>query len=286
MKSIGKYGYKLPSTAIGQVIKEGANPTIAKLNNKRFVLVQEPDRKHKVVCSTVKELTGDKELNCRTLYSTDTYVRLLLTLLMECNDLPQLDEAGDAIGRRIDVSPFDSKFLTEARWINRTDEEKKSNSIHKANTYYLSDAFQDTFKQALMEILMDYFKVYQSNGFIMKPPPEIIKEADEYMKYSDDFYGWWNDKYAIQDEAEHIIPFSEIWREFSNSDYYNNLTKKDKRRYNQKKLKETITTNNFIKDKFYKKGRSYKGIPITCDSMCGVCPRYSLVSDEITENED
>ncbi len=72
MRCVGKYGYKLPSTAVSQVIKEGANPAIANLHNKRFVLVQEPDRKHKINTSTIKEITGDKELNCRTLYSTDT----------------------------------------------------------------------------------------------------------------------------------------------------------------------------------------------------------------------
>jgi hypothetical protein len=47
------------------------------------------------------------------------------------------------------------------------------------------------------------------------------------------------------------------------------MSKKEKRRYNQSKLKETITSNTFLKDKFYKKGRSYKGKAITCDSICG-----------------
>lgn len=284
----GNYGYKMPSTAVGQVIKEGANPAIANLNNKRFTLVQEPDKKHKIACATVKEITGDKELNCRTLYSTDTYVRLTGTLVMECNDLPQLDESGDAIGRRVDVSPFDSKFLTQARWDVRTEEELKDNSIHKANPFYTGDQFQDLYKQALMELLFEYFKKYQENNYIMKPPKEIIKEADEYMKYSDDFYGWWSDKYANKDDEINIIPFSSIWNEFSNSDYYMNMTKKDKRIYNQKKLKDTITTNNFIKDKFYKKGRMYKGVPITADSVCGVVSRYTLYStqDEIDTDTD
>ena len=295
----GNYGYKLPSTAVGQVIKEGANPAIANLNNKRFVLVQEPDKRHKIVCSTVKEITGDKELNCRTLYSTDTFVRLVCSLMMECNDLPQLDESGDAISRRIDVTPFNSKFLTQARWDIRTDEEKEDNSIHQANPFYTGDQFQDLYKQALMMLLFEYFKKYKENNYIMKPPKEIIKEADEYMKYSDDFYGWWNDRYANAkygdanakdanakdadkyDTVENsIISFSSIWNLFSNSEYYLNMTKKDKRMYNQKKLKENIRTNNFIKDKFYTKGRMYMGKSITADSVCGVVKRYSYDDED------
>ena len=47
----------------------------------------------------------------------------MITLLMECTDLPQLDESGDAIGRLIDVSPFESMFLTDRKWENGTEEE-------------------------------------------------------------------------------------------------------------------------------------------------------------------
>ena len=284
MRCVGKYGYKLPSTAVSQVIKEGANPTIANVHNKRFGLVQEPDKKHKVVTSTIKEMTGDKELNCRTLYSTDTYTRLVVTLLMECNDLPQLDDSGNGTGRRLDVIPFDSKFLTHTQWENRTEEEVNSDRVFKANPYYTSDGFQDTYKQALMEILMERFSKFQSDNFILKPPKAVVKEADEYLKYSDDFYGWWNDRYVPC--VGSIIPFKHIWSNFSFSDYYNNMSKKEKRRYNQSKLKETISSNTFLKDKFYKNGRSYEGKAITCDSICGYEVREQEHShDEVEEEE-
>ena len=48
---------------VEHLLKEGANPAVANLNNKRFVLVQEPDDKHKVNCSTIKELNGDDNIN-------------------------------------------------------------------------------------------------------------------------------------------------------------------------------------------------------------------------------
>ena len=267
MKSVGKYGYKLPSTAVSQVIKEGANPAIANLNNKRFVLVQEPGRKHKINTSTIKEITGDKELNCRTLYSTDTYTRLVPTLVMECNDLPQLDESGDAIGRRIDVTPFDSKFLTETKWENRTEEEKQSGNIFKADPYYTSDRFQDTYKQALMQMLMERFFKFQNDKYILKPPKAVVREADEYLKYSDDFYGWWSDKF-VKDESS-IVPFGAVWDVFKESDYFNNLTKNEKRRYNQKRLKEVILGNMFLKEHLKKRSRIYNGTLLTGDSICG-----------------
>ncbi len=168
---------------------------------------------------------------------------------MECNDLPQLDESGDAIGRHIDVSPFDSKFLTETKWENRTEEEVSSGRVFKANPYYTSDNFQDLYKQALMEILMERFFKFQNDKYILKPPKAVVKEADEYLKYSDDFYGWWSDKYVPC--KGRIIPFKRIWETFSYSEYYNNMNKKEKRRHNQSKLKDTIASNMFLKDKWF-----------------------------------
>ena len=212
-------------------------------------------------------MTGDKELNCRTLYSTDTLTRLKLSLLGEFNDLPALDESGDAIARRLMVIAFESMFLTQNRYDALTEEDKKSGTYFLANPYYTSDSFQDQYKQALMEILMDSFKVFQKRNYIFHQPKAVVQEAEEYMKYSDDLFGWFNDKF-VKDENE-ITPFKSVWDKFSDSSYYNNMNKQEKRRYNQKLLKNNLINNQFLKDIFKKKGQSYKGRPITADSIVG-----------------
>jgi len=267
MKCVGNYGYKLPSTAVSQTIKEGANPAIANLNNKRFCLFQEPDRKNRICCSTIKEITGDKELNCRTLYSTDTLTRLKCSLLGEFNDLPALDESGDAMGRRLIVVAFQSMFLTYARYSELSEDDKRSGKFFLADPYYTSDAFQDEYKQALMEILIESFGIFQSQNYTFKPPKPVIQEADEYLKYSDDFYGWFNDKF-VKDSGSYT-PFKLIWNEFRGGEYYNNMTKADKRKYTQKHLKDSILTNMFLKDSFKRKGVTYKRVQLPCDSIVG-----------------
>lgn len=267
MRTIGEYGYKLTSEAVRNSIKEGANPTIANLNNKRFVLVQEPDKKFKINTSTIKELTGDKELNCRTLYSTDTRTRLKITLLMECNDLPQLDESGDAMARRIDVSPFDSRFMTYDRYNELTEEELGTGKYHLANPEYESGEFVDTHKQALMEILMEHFKIFQNDGYILKPPTAVINEAKEYLKYSDDFFGWFSDKFERKEGS--VITFKSLWNKFNTSDYFMNMTKAEKRKFNQSHLKSVVQNNMFLKNHFKSKTRMYNGEKLSCDSIVG-----------------
>jgi phage/plasmid-associated DNA primase len=44
MKTVGDYGYNLPSSALLQDIKAGPNPELAGLHNKRFVVSSEPEK--------------------------------------------------------------------------------------------------------------------------------------------------------------------------------------------------------------------------------------------------
>jgi len=255
MKCVGNYGYKLPSSAVSQPIKDGGNPAIANMNNKRFLLFQEPDRAKKICCSTIKEITGDKDLNCRTLYSTDTTTRLKGTLFGEFNYLPQLDESGDAVARRLAVIEFLSRFLTHAHYEELDEEQKKTGLYHEANPYYTGDEFQEQYKQALMELLMEHFKIFQSQGYTIRPPKSVIEQADEYMKYSDDLYGWFNDKFK-QDVTKYVT-IKEVYEKFSYGSYFSNMTKQDKRKYTKKYLRDTLFSNQFLKKACKFKGTTY-----------------------------
>ena len=267
MKCVGNYGYKLPSSAVSQPIKDGGNPAIANANNKRFLLFQEPDRAKKICCSTIKEITGDKDLNCRTLYSTDTTTRLKGTLCGEFNYLPQLDESGDAIGRRLCVLAFLSRFLTHAQYEELDEEQKKTGLYHLANPYYTGDEFQERYKQALMELLMGHFRIFQLQDYTIRPPKSVVKEADEYMKYSDDLYGWFNDKFK-QEEGEYVT-IKDVYQLFSYGSYFSNMTKQDKRKYTKKYLRDNLFANQFLK-KFGKyKGTTYKGKKLPSDAIVG-----------------
>jgi len=71
--------YKIPSSTLLAPIKDGGNPQIANLDKKRFALAQEPDKKKAICSSTMKELTGDDNINTRKLYSGECEVKLTLS---------------------------------------------------------------------------------------------------------------------------------------------------------------------------------------------------------------
>ena len=74
-------------------------------------MCQEPEESKKICGTTVKELTGDKRINARTLYSENTKTRTTLSLLLEANGLPQLDKSDEAVARRLNVIPYNSSFF-------------------------------------------------------------------------------------------------------------------------------------------------------------------------------
>ena len=264
--AVGGYGYKLPSAIMSREIKSGANPEIANMNNKRFVYVQEPTNS-KISTAAVKELTGGASLNCRGLYSADTETRLKLTLLMECNELPKLDESGDAMARRLDVTPFDARFMNINRYEELSEDEIATGLYHIEDTTLMDANFKNIHKQAFMVILMEHFKDFRNNSYTVIAPKIVVNEAKEYLKYSDDIYGWFMDTFKKDDS--NVISFKQIYNAFCSNEYYNNLSKAEKRKYNQAYLKKAIQENMFLKNYFKGKGRMFDGKRVSADSVVG-----------------
>lgn len=260
LKAVGNYGYKLPSSVLLSEIKEGGNPQVAGLDKKRFVLCQEPDKNRRINTSTLKEITGDKTLNTRLLHSNNCMIKLLLTLIMECNELPKLDEVNDAIQRRIRGVPFVSKFVSKDIY---DDLEDKTN-IFIGDVYYKSDEFQEDYRQALIMILLDYWKQYINNNMKLPTQPEECKKiTNDYLATSDDIFGWFKNSYEKnnevndKNEAKNFIKLKDLYEHFTSSTYFANMSKKDKREFTESKFRDNIQKNLFLKQ-YYKDRNEYK----------------------------
>jgi phage/plasmid-associated DNA primase len=260
LKAVGNYGYKLPSSVLLSEIKEGGNPQVAGMHNKRFVLCQEPDKNRRINTSTLKEITGDKTLNTRLLHSNQCMIKLVLTLLMECNELPKLDEVNDAIQRRLRGVPFVSKFVSKEIY----DELEDKTNVFEGDNYYKSDEFQEDYKQALIMILLKYWKIYVNNNMKLPTPPEECKKiTNDYLATSDDIFGWFKNSYEknndINDKKEAInyVKVKELYQHFTGSTYFQNMTKKDKRELTEAKFRDNINKNMFLKQ-YYKDRNEYK----------------------------
>ena len=263
MDMLGEYAYKLPKTTLQSSIKEGANPAIANLHKKRFVLAQEPEKDKKLCGSTIKDITGDKDINARQLYSGETKTLLNGTFLLECNDMPIIDEVGDAISRRLRAIPFKTSALEQSDFDNLTETEKQSGKYLLKNVFYITDEFRTKYKQAFFHILIEKFKEFYKNGNVLPiQSTECKSKTLNYLATSDDIFSWFSELYEplteeeFGTEADKPIKISDIYDIFGSSEFYKSMSKLDKRLYNKSGFLEKIENNSFLRKSF--KGRNIR----------------------------
>jgi putative DNA primase/helicase len=164
--ALGKYSYKLPSSVLLNPLKDGGNPEVACASRKRGVIADEPDASKRISSATIKALTGASNLNARKNYSNDVAVKLMLTLILECNSLPKLDEITQAVNRRIRVIPFNGVFIDKEKYDAMTPIERKEKGISGAiNPYFKTPEFKEKYRQALVLLMMRQFDRYREKAF-------------------------------------------------------------------------------------------------------------------------
>ena len=286
MSAVGDYGYTAPSTIFISEIKEGANPAIANLHKKRFVVGSEPEENKKINTSAIKTITGGATVNCRGLYSSNCDTQLALTLIMECNTQPKFDAVNDAVARRLDVIPFVSSFKGAQAYEDdtrgMTAEEIKASNIYVANSYYKSTEFKIDNRQALIEMCFIQFEKFRQDGYaFINSPVECKAAAKAYMSMSDDLSNWFND--TFEEDKTEIIFVKDIFKKFTASEYYTNLSKQEKRDNNIGKFTQKIQKNLFMR-KYFKEARSYhNGVRHLTPFIVGFCEKGSKTPT--TENQ-
>jgi hypothetical protein len=284
LQCVGSYGYKLPSNLLLQPIKQGPNPEMANLHNMRFALVQEPNAERKINCSTMKELTGEKTLNVRDLYSSKCHINLRQSLFMECNDLPLLDEVNPAVNRRLRVSVFQSLFVSTSEYDALQENERKN--VFVGDPYYKTDMFQDENKCVLFDILVPYFNAFRDNKFILKAMPEpCLRKCKDYMATSDNIFSWFTQYYEKSESVDNSEPIylTDIYKNFADSDYFKNMSKNDKRKYTRKHFCEKIECNLFMRAYVKLKTKYHKGERLPADCLVGW---VKTKTDEIETDEE
>lgn len=242
---LGNYSYVLPVNILLGPLKQGTNPEIANMNNKRFVIAREPDRNLLFNCATIKEFTGGTELNARLCFSNKTKVNLKLSMILECNDKPKLNESNDALGRRIIDIPFKNKFVDRSTYDELDEEDKKTTFL--INSYYKTNEFKKEYRQALFLILVEHFKEYYKNKLELPLTKEIIQRNKDYLKSSDELLNWIDDIFEKTNNTKDVIKLKVVYEAFKNSDYFNNLNKIQKRQNNYKHFIEKLKNNMFLK---------------------------------------
>jgi phage/plasmid-associated DNA primase len=243
--ALGNYGFIGNNSILFENNKMGSNPEKANIHKKRLVIFREPPENKKFENSIIKEFTGGGTFCARGHHETNTKKELNLTMIVEANKKPLLaEEPTDADIRRIIDIYFRSSYTEDKSKVDN------ANNIYLANTYYKTSEFQNKYKYALLHILFEEYKKYKNNNFHLFVPKSIEERTKLYLELSNNIVQWFKDNYKNTNNSSDICKMKDLYDDFSGSNYFVNLTKSDKRKYNKTYFNNYIIENNFFK-KYY-----------------------------------
>lgn len=282
----GTFGYVAPVSVILKPIKQGNNPEVANMNNKRFVLYREPSENELINIGTLKELTGSKTINARMNYSNDTKTILKALHILEANNVPKMKgQMDNSIYRRILDVIFGSTFTFDEELIKENPE-----THFRADGNLRTQKFRDEYKMVLINYLIKHIQNYHNKEDLKIYDPVKVSETTQnrtkqYIASSDFVLTFVKDTITKVDDTKEVVKLKDIHNRLINCEEYRNMNKDEKRKYNLKYFKESIIKNGIFK-KYYKADYRYYNEDKVQKRIREVLVGFKMVEDEDEEDED
>jgi phage/plasmid-associated DNA primase len=238
LESLGDYAYKGNVQTLCSKQKSGANPEIANMNLKRYVIFSEPEATEKIHNSIIKELTGNAKINARKLYENKCDIIIPATIVLECNDKITLkNDSTDGEVRRIINYTYKSKFTKDLTEVNEAERIFLARDI--------TEQFIHKYKYAFIDILIEKAYVFiNEDNEKFKITESVKKSTEKYISESYCFLNFLNEITEKTKKDTDFITISDLHIKFRTSDYYLNSTKEEKRdKLSLKKMKEFFESN-------------------------------------------
>jgi phage/plasmid-associated DNA primase len=279
--AFGNYVYVAPNQILFEKQTSGANPALANMDKKRYVIVREPAKNNKIDNAAMKAMCGGGTLPARGNYEQDNQKSLHSTMILECNEKPLLKEepVQAEIDRIIDIN-FPSYFTDDEKEIN------ESLHIYPCKKEYKDVSFQNIHKYAIIKIIMDAYKDYQQNNYKIYISAEIKQRTTEYLTQSCHILSWFKENYSFVPPDVKAVPpihINKIFNSFKDL-YFCNLTKSEQRLYNLTYFREYFKNNPFYKkffrDRIQFNNTDYRSVIINHVLISNSCP------PELNEDSD
>lgn len=160
--------------------RSGPCPEIAQAKGARSADIAEPDGNIPFMGSLIKRYSGGDKIFARKLHENGSSFDPMFKMILYCNAVPPIEEADDAVERRIVVLPFLSRYCIDAP----TDVESQF-----AQRKFPMDPHFDKkiehFRKPMLWVMINYFNKYRTEGIIM---PQIVKDYTEKYWLENDPY--------------------------------------------------------------------------------------------------
>jgi hypothetical protein len=246
------YGFKGNVSILTKKLSDGGNPAIANMSKKRFCVFDEPSEQDTLEFSVIKAISGGSEISARKLYSNEDCCVMAGIKVLECNEKLKIDgDSGYSMIRRLIDFHYSATFMAESdkptNWkelgiktavpLYKTKEWLKHNISNFV--YYLIDIMKENEWDFLK---MDNIKLCDS----------VKNRTNSYIDSSNDIYQTILTFCEYTASESDVLLIKSIHNKYTQSNEWNNLTKKQKRLLSLNKWKSLVETNHKLKT-FYKK---------------------------------
>jgi len=253
--------------------RTGANPEKAKLHRKRLVIMKEPDGDECLLNSNVNSLTGGGNVSGRMLFSNVTNVVLCMILVMECNKRPKFKTVPcNAELERVNDLLFPNLFTSDEDKINNID-------VFKQNPKFKTKEWKETHRDAFLHLLIEAFKVLQSNNYEINVPMNVKIRSNDYLNKSVPLIELFNDDYEKTDNPTDIISLNDVYKVLSNSDTFFKYTKSQKREYNLKYFINLMSSNIEFRQNYFERKNNNRNILIGYRQIPSLPPINNCILD-------
>ena len=201
-KTVGDYYSTLPISLLTQkrAASNAAQSEVERTKGRRFAVLSEPNENDKINIGYMKELSGNDKILTRGLYKDPFEFTPQFTMILACNELPEIPSDDGGTWRRIRVIEFLSKFCE-----NPT----------KPNEFIMDMELTEKFErysEIFMTMLIERHK--NINPLKIHEPREVVNATQKYKNNNDIIGQYVHDKIIKDDNVKEKLLIMEIYGDF------------------------------------------------------------------------
>jgi len=215
------------------------------LHNKRLCLFSEPDSDKKINNAYFKALTGENKIVGKLLYENTGEKNNNNTFIILTNDMPEFKTSvSNGEIRRLDVIKFDATFTDDIKIVD-------NKTVFKADMTLSNIDKQQQYKYALFHLLTISYKNYKQRNYVYNVVNEFEIEKAKYISKSE--ITLTNIFNLIEEDSTKYIKIKELYLMIKDTETYNLMTAREKKKFTKENLQEYIEKNILFKNKYVQK---------------------------------
>jgi P4 family phage/plasmid primase-like protien len=214
-KAFGKYFYQGDNNFLTTTFKGGVgNSTLYNCNNKKFIMVSEPQNGDKSTdevrfnTNFIKAITGRDTQTVRDIGGKNISFKPKFTTFIQCNEKPKIDSIDPAIRRRFLILNFPFEFVEGEPNLDKNQKKRDTTLKNKFD--------EELYYSQFIRLLFNHIKDKQNKLFI---PDDVKFETNNYFENNNPVLEFINNEIEITNNKKDKIKPNDLFNYYISAGY-------------------------------------------------------------------